>query len=156
MNPALVSALEECRVKGLRVPIVYQYLHNPNKQLEITQDNLVGYVSNIHYVTKGEDSLLIGDVEIDDLLRVAVNFEGKVDNMMAEADADGKSVHIKAFIIYNKIAKDIINKKKEDEINKRLPRPGEIPYVGNHIVDWTAVNESIAEEFERSIQNAKI
>lgn len=131
MNVQLVDALkyEINRRRGKRIPIIYQYLHNPNVPLVVDRDNTIGYIDNIR---KDKDGNIVADLEMLNLLKIASNYQGIIDNIAASFKPNEKRITIDAFIIYDKVAKEeILQRKKERQtsMENRLAKPGEIPFM---------------------------
>jgi hypothetical protein len=133
MNQELVRALHGANKNSKGIPVVYQYLHNPNEPLIVDSDNTMGYVYNVRRNHRGD---VIGDVEIMQLLRIAVNWQGVIDNIAASPKQEQNNQYtVDAFIVYDIAAKARIDKKREEQklvhpmgVN-RLAVAGEIPFM---------------------------
>ena len=152
MDKLLLDGLELLTLKKSEVPLVYTYLHNPNKEFIIDGDNKIGKVFNIRKTKNG----IVGDVELLSILKLASNYTGVIDNMMAEINPHTKKIEIKAFIIYDKIAKeDIVRKRNQslDTLNQRLAKPGEIPFVSSYDnFDLSKINDELVKEYQKLME----
>lgn len=134
---------------NMSVPVVYQYLHKPGVELTVTTDNTMGMMSNIRM----KDGAVVGDIEIYDILKIASNFTGVIDNFAISQNnkIPNKPVYaFDAFIIYDKVAKErILQRKRNTE--ERLAMPGNVPLVSGEdagIALQRATKEILAD-FER-------
>lgn len=152
MNPSLQDALSNLLKNPKReIPLVYQYLHNPNAELIIDSDNRIGTITNVR---RSRDLDIIGDVSINSILKLASNFDGEVDNMMASYHQKTSRIEIDAFIIYNKMAKEEIQIKKKYQENRinSLSKSGEIPIMSHNGTDvMKEVSETLLKEYENMI-----
>lgn len=127
MQEPLIYALKQLvKQNNISVPVVYQYLHKPGVELTVTTDNTMGTISNIRM----KNGAFIGDIEIYDILKIATNFTGVIDNLaVTSQQSSGKTTYkVDAFIIYDKIAKERILQKKKN-MEERLAMPGNIPLI---------------------------
>ena len=150
MNQLLQNALSILmRNPHKEIPLVYQYLHNPNAELIIDADNRVGTITNVRRNRAGD---IIGDVAINNILKIASNFVGEIDNMAASNHPDTRRVEIDAFIIYDKTAKDEIRVRKQNVLNGRMDafaKSGEIPIMSRNGVDtMREISEKLVKEYE--------
>lgn len=148
MDERLVSALKSLETDNREIPLAYQYLHNPNKEFIVDSDNRIGTVTNIR---KSDNGDIVGAVNIISILKIASNFTGTIDNMVATLDPKANHVKIDAFIIYDKHAKDeIISKNVRRVVSPdRLARAGEIPIMSNMGADvMQEVSKTLLSEYE--------
>ena len=149
MNPSLQDAISFFfNYPHKKVPLIYQYLHNPTKELVIDCDNRVGTITNVRRNKKGD---IVGDVTINDILKIASNFVGEVDNMAASFHEDSKRIEIDAFIIYDKVAKNEIRVNRENQQNKigALSKVGEIPIMSQNSAEtMREISEKLMKEYE--------
>lgn len=145
-----IRMMDENLVKGLtsikpfdKIPLIYNYLHNPNNELVIDNSNRIGTVTNVRVNDKGD---IVGDIDILDILKLASNFEGVIDNIAASINPTNGEVTVNAFIIYDIVAK---NKIKE---GKRL-KHGEIPLMSTTDPEMMKeVSEKLVEEYKNLIE----
>ena len=152
MNPALQEALSFLlKNRHKKVPLIYQYLHNPKAELVVDADNRIGTITNVRRNSNGD---IVGDVTINDILRLASNFTGVIDNMAASYHQESNHPEIDAFIIYDKTAKDEIKVKRTRTGNLApLAKPGEIPIMAQDGVDvMREVSEKLLKEYENMIE----
>lgn len=155
MDERLVSALISLDHSKREIPLAYQYLHNPNKEFIVDCDNRIGTISNIRKNTEGD---IIGDVKLMSILKLASNYTGTVDNMVASFDAETNRAKIDAFIVYDKHAKDEIvskNLRRVVDVNK-LAKSGEIPIMSS--VDsnmMKEMSEKLLSEYEDMMKETK-
>lgn len=160
MNPRIEEAVRNSIRDGRAIPLVYQYLHKPGKELIINSDNTIGKVTNIRYDEHGD---LVGDVEIIDILKIASNFVGVVDNLMASpkpmhSERDGYRLTLDGLIVYDKFAKDDILARKrrmlESDFAGRLARPGEIPIMptSSDKLTMREVTNKLVDEFKNRVE----
>ena len=149
MNPSLQDAISFLlKNPHKKVPLIYQYLHNPTKELVIDCDNRVGTITNVRRNKIGD---IVGDVTINDILKIASNFVGEVDNMAASFHEDSKRIEIDAFIIYDKVAKNEIRVNRENQQNKigALSKVGEIPIMSQNSAEtMREISEKLMKEYE--------
>lgn len=166
MNPQLVEAIKNSiRNEGKPIPVVYQYLHKPGEELVIDSDNTIGKVTNMRFDGKGD---VVGDIEIMNILKIAANFQGTVDNIVASVKPIGNTGRTKltvdGLIVYDKVAKEeILRKKREQQVLaesdfcERLAKPGEIPImpaVAEGDMSMTKlkdVSEKLIDEFKQRV-----
>ena len=149
MDSRLVDALNYSTKKNDKIPLVYRYLHNPNEEFIVDETNKIGNISNIRKTSKG----YIGDVEIHDIIKLAINYQGTIDNLLVTYNTNIGRFEVNAFIIYDKIAKSECDKRKKDRlnnINRRLPRPGEVPFSSSYDnIDVKRACEALIEEYNK-------
>lgn len=147
-----VAIAEALKDRDRSYPVVYQYLHNPKEPLIVDADNTMGHLTNIQKNKHGD---IVGDLSIILILKVASHFQGVIDNIAASYAAGTGVPTIDAFIIYDSIAKaEILRKKKEaeDDLNARLAKPGEIPFVASDDgIDMKEITGKLIREFEKVI-----
>ena len=150
MDNRLADALKNLTFKKQTIPLVYQYLHNPNKTFIIDIDNTIGKVFNIRRSSNG----IIADIQLNDVLTYASNFTGKIDNMMADFNPNTNEIEIKAFIVYDKVGKENCIKQKTQSLNKQLPKPGEIPFMpSKDNLDMKCISEELINEYNKFISS---
>lgn len=141
------------RKDNMSVPVVYQYLHKPGVELVVTPENTMGVMTNIRM----EDGAIIGDIEIYDILKIASNFTGVIDNFAISRHSRDSNKPVYAFdalIIYDKVAKERILQRKRN-MEERLAAPGSVPLVSGDdtgIALQKATKEILAD-FERRFKN---
>lgn len=154
MNKNVLDGLILACKRNKPIPIVYQYLHNPNEPLIVDADNTIGKAYYLNCVPGGD---IVASVEINQMLRLSVNWQGVIDNIAVSFHSDiGKkgAFMIDAFIIYDAEAKAAIDKKKENTVvslNRQLAKPGVVPFVSsgdNNAIIKDATN-TILEEFKK-------
>lgn len=148
MDARLVDALHHLLQESVEIPLVYQYLHNPKKEFIIDSDNRIGTVKNI---TKMENGDIVGDVSIKNILKIASNFNGVIDNMVATVNPKTNSMEIIAFIIYDKHAKEeIVSKNVRRFVDAtKLPKSGEIPIMTQYGNDMMKeVSKTLISEYK--------
>jgi hypothetical protein len=135
-----------------RIPLIYQYLHSKDKYVDVSSGNTVGEVYNIRENIKGD---IIGDVKLYPMTRLSGNFQGTIDNLMADYNPITKSTNIKAFIIYDKEAKQrIIDKKSENKASEVSIKSGEIPLASNlDNIKMKDITDKLLEEYEKLVAN---
>ena len=165
MDSRLVEALKNSIGENYKaIPVVCQYLHKPGEELVVDSDNTIGKVTNIRFNGKGD---VVGDFEIMNILKIATNFQGTVDNIAASAKPNGKGdpkFAVDALIIYDKLAKEEILRKKRDmerqlmesDFCTRLAKPGEIPIVPSatgkaSVAELLDVTEKLVDEFKNRV-----
>lgn len=118
LNPGLLVAFDDLIVTKRMIPLYYQYLSSPNVSALVDDPSChIGNVKDVHY---DENHNLVGTVIVNDAMVLSQNFTNVIDNFAAIYD--GKKVVLKQFIIYDKIAKELIDKKRAE-----LPREGAMP-----------------------------
>ena len=158
MDSRLVEALKNATSeKGRKIPVVYQYLHRPNEPLVVDVDNTMGEISNIRY---NEDGNIVGDFHIINILKIASNFQGVIDNIAASPKpSSGKNPYkftLDACIVYDRVAKEEILRKKQEARNRisgRMAKPGEVPIVasGYGMPTLKEISEKLVDEFEKQV-----
>lgn len=152
MNPTLRDALSFLMKNPHKeIPLVYQYLHNPNVELVIDSDNRIGTITNVR---RDKDGDIVGDVSINNILKLASNFVGVIDNVAASIHPNTNRIEVDAFIIYDKAAKDEIRIKRDFQRRKMasLAKAGEIPIMSSNGADTLReVSEKLMKEYENMI-----
>lgn len=153
MQEPLVHALKQLiKQTNISVPVVYQYLHKPGVELSVTTDNTMGSMTNIRM----KEGAIIGDIEIYDILKIASNFTGVIDNLAVTSQQTGKGTTYKvdAFIVYDKVAKERILQKKKN-MEERLAMPGSVPLISGEekSVAIKDATKAILADFERRFAN---
>lgn len=147
MNKVLKDAIKNSMRKT--IPLVYQYLHNPDIEFYVDDDNKLGEVSNLRFDNKGN---LIGDILLYDMLHLAIHYQGGVDNIFASINQKTKKPEVYGFVIYDKFAKSVIDDKNKNKSNNDTfeIRPGNVPIVSNiDNVKLQEVCEEIIEEYKK-------
>lgn len=152
MNHVLVNALNNLAKSNKEIPIIYQYLHNPNEEVIVDVDNTIGTARNIIIDGKGD---IVCNVKIRDLMKIASNYQGVIDNILATMNPNNNECEVNAFIIYDKFAKqEIMDRKKLMQNNSDLARPGDIPFVSEYGADMLKeVSETLLEEYKKLNKN---
>lgn len=104
-----------------KVPIYYQYCQSTaDTAVDLPQDNLLGYATNLHV----DNGMLLCDVEIIHLLKLANNFDGSIDNYVLSINRSGdKSAYcIDKFIVYDRNFKKKVEDKMEERMNELSKR----------------------------------
>lgn len=150
MNPEILQSLKSEFHSDKKIPIIYQRLHNPNEPLVIDSDNKIGQISNTRQSSNGD---IIGDIQIFNVLKLANNFEGTIDNIAASLNLDTGKVNLDAFIIYDKVAKDELRLRKATK-GFDLAKEGEIPLESNiKQEDLVAINDKLMEEYRKLVES---
>lgn len=146
MNPALQDALSNLlKDPKKEVPLVYQYLHNPKEGLVVDSDNKIGIVTNVR---RDSHWNIIGDVVINDILRLASNFVGEIDNMAASFNKVTHECNIDAFIIYDITAKNMVDERRSKQ-SISLAKYGEIPIMSQSDPDMMKeISKELIKEYE--------
>lgn len=139
--------------KSETYPIVYQYIGTRNrlrKDNEIAEEDIIGEMTNIHQDEISGDILC--DVTIYDVKKDSVNFDFKIDNLVIRIDEDGEESVVNG-IIYNKYAKDVIDKKRQLNQSNLIEKvdPSPIP---DDIANDKSENPLFNTEVQESIKSA--
>lgn len=140
---------------NMSVPVIYQYLHKPGVGVDVTVNNTMGMMTNIRM----RNGAIIGDVEIYDLLSIASNFTGVIDNFAITCyrkeeghyrGTQHMAYKFDAFIIYDKTAKERVLRNKKN-MEERLAMPGVVPLMSDEDagVALKKASEEILEDFRR-------
>lgn len=152
MNEMLIEAINNLIKSKKEIPLIYEYLHNPNKELIIDSDNKIGTISNVRKDKKGN---IIGDVAIYNILKLANNYQGCIDNLTASYHPDTKQIEIDAFIIYDKTAKENI-KSKRNQISD-LSKPGEAALMSEYGPEMMKdISDALIEEYNKLVSTKQI
>lgn len=152
MNPIIVEALQNASKTNKEVPLIYQYLHNPNKPLIVDSENKIGTISNIHKAVDGD---YVGVANIKNILALASNFEHVIDNLAVSLHSDTGKFEVDAFIIYDKHAKNDIKVRNEkvEELSKS-PKYGEIPIMSQHSPTMMQdIANTLMDEYKKLMQD---
>lgn len=153
MQEPLVYALKQLiKQNNFSIPVVYQYLHKPGVELSVTTDNTMGMMTNFRM----KNDAVMGDIEIYDILKIASNFTGIIDNLAVTTQQSGKGTtyKVEAFIVYDKVAKERILQKKKN-MEERLAMPGNVPLISGEEKSVAIKNatKEILADFERRFAN---
>ena len=147
MNEYLVKGLKSLK-KTDEIPLIYNYLHNPKNELVVDSNNRIGMVTNIRKNSRGD---IIGDVIISNILKLASNFVGVIDNIAASIEPSTNNIKINAFIIY-----DVEAKNKVTEIKKKsnsIAKLGEIPLMSNVDQDMMKeISDTLLNEYKNLVE----
>jgi hypothetical protein len=157
MNKNVLDGLVLACKRNEPIPIVYQYLHNPNRPFRVDEDNTIGKAYYLNCVPGGD---IVASVEINQMLRLSVNWQGVIDNVAVSYHPEiGKkgAFMVDAFIIYDAEAKAAIDKKKENTVaslNQKLAKPGVVPFVSSSDNDAFMKNaaDTILKEFKKQAE----
>lgn len=148
MKPEILQALKSLFNTNKTIPIVYQRLHKPGAPLIIDSDNKIGEMTNIRKENNGD---IVGDVTVYNVLKLANNFDGAIDNIAASLNAKTGKARLDAFIIYDKVAKDEIRLLKSMNANG-LAKEGEIPLESSvKQEDLMAITDELMEEYRKLV-----
>lgn len=154
MNKALTDALyETTKFSGTKIPLIYQYLHNPNSKVYVDETNSIGFITNIRKDKMGN---IAGNIIINNpLSSLSTHFTGIIDNMVVVPNSNGSGHKILAFIIYDKGAKQTIDNKSQV-----YSKVGQIPdMMGISNEKMKEISNEILKEYENSLdikQTSKI
>lgn len=134
------ALLDEAKRKDKRVfPVVYTYLGKKHafSNNEITPENTIGELSNIHL---SEDGDVVGDISILDVHSLSINFVGVIDNIVVgvEKDSNIKGYHMINAVVYDKFAKAVIDEKRSSERSANVIKLQDSP-----VADKTAQDKSM-------------
>lgn len=149
MNEHLREALYNKTRSSEPTPLIYQYLHNPKNEFIVDNDNTIGSIVNIR---KNKNGDIVGDVNINSILKLANNYQGCIDNMMGLFNPDTSKFEIVAFVVYDKAAKELIDNKPKNAV-----KPGVIPFMsGVDPVTMKEVSETIMGEYKKLVDSEQI
>lgn len=145
------ALLQIVKQDNLSVPVVYQYLHKPGVEISATTENTMGMMRNIRM----KDDAIVGDIEIYNILKIASNFTGVIDNLAVSASmrntkSTKPAYKLEALIVYDKVAKERILQKRKN-MEERLAMPGNVPLISGEekgVAIQNATKEILAD-FER-------
>ncbi len=150
MNLAIVKALEDAAgMKKGRIPVIYQYLHKPGTPTIVDDTNIIGYITNIKKEKNGD---IVGDIGIISLMKLAIHYQGVIDNICVSIDPSTKATKIDCFIVYDRSAKSEIDRLREEKKNPRVFKRGEIPFVDDGVGKQMALKK-ITEEIEKELKD---
>ena len=152
MNPVIIEALQNAQKFHKEIPLIYQYLHNPNKPLIVDNENKIGMVTNIHKSTYGD---YVGTVSIQNILALASNFDHTIDNLGVSNHSDTGRFEVDAFIIYDKHAKNDVKVRNEKlESLSNIPKTGEIPIMSQHNPKMMKeIADQLVDEYKKLMQD---
>lgn len=95
------------------IPLHYQYAQSKDKTTSLPQSTKIGEITNIHV----KDEQFVCDVIVHDLIKLAHNFDGVIDNYRVKVTRGAGSERILEFIYF--IIYDKKFKQEVDEYEKR-------------------------------------
>ena len=139
--------------KDIKINIVYEYLHTRNgASASSGSDCIIGYVDNIQLSSNGD---IVGDFHINDLLKLANNFTGSIDNIVCGVvDIKGKiNYMISNFVIYDRFAKEVIDNAINSKETRNIVRLEDSP-IEDSIGIANEENPLMRPDVQESINNA--
>lgn len=98
-----------------KIPIYYHYCQTDTPPVNLNENNLIGYATNLHV----DNGLLLCDVEIIHLLKLANNFDGTIDNFVLSINRQSDNFYtIDKFIVYDKEFKRKVDAKMNERVNE--------------------------------------
>lgn len=159
MNPEIVSTLKTACRKQESCSLIYQPLQSKEatKDLVIDSSNRIGTIYNLR-LDKEEN--VICDLEVFDLMKLASNFNGVIDNLIIQKVLPNKSsnhyrLKIVAFVIYDVELKEKIDNQLKQRAMTAMPKFGDVALPKDQInplvANAGATDEETKELLDQSI-----
>lgn len=115
-EPLREALMDLVHKPNTNVPVYYQYLGDMKASLVEDKDNFIGNATQFHTRENGD---IVCTVILNDVKVLAQNFTGVIDNFNVVIHGNERPKVVQ-FIVYDKVAKQLIDKKLE-----ALPREGD-------------------------------